>query len=173
MTPTIANGDPEHSPWFIRLQNARWMRSVQFMSQYRMKEILAAIVILGSFGLGLSMVSVPLRFLAQPNLAITFGWAKPEFWGSVFILLSCLLGVAMGASRRQGMWPALGLTILYGAFSISVVLSPEHTLPTTIWFTFIMSMLCAALTVSCVFHINLKPPVSTSTPPTSVTEQKE
>lgn len=144
------------SPWFTKLENTRVMTALRFFTQYRFKEVLAVIVIIGTLGLGISLVSSPERFLFEPTFRTTFDWAKPEVWGAVYCTLALLLGISMAASRRQGMWPALGLTFLYGAFTTSMLVNySSGSVPSAIWVYLTMCLVCALLTASCVFHMDL------------------
>lgn len=125
-------------------------RALRVIGDSHLKESLAVIIGLGIFGYGLTLIFAPGAVLATRTYAVAMTWAAPQLWGVVMSVLAVTLGLTMWANRQQGMWPALGLTLVFLAMTIANVLAvPNGGIPVTIWLNLMVSMACGLLTAAC------------------------
>lgn len=127
--------------------------ALRFASQHRLKELLAVAVGFGSFGFGLSLIIDPNAYDRSDTYSVAFSWAPAQTWGTLLVFASVVLGLTMWINRQQGMWPALGLMMLYGFLTMATVFTAYSTgVPASVWMHFTLCLVSAILTAGCAFH---------------------
>lgn len=115
---------------------------------WRLREVIAIIMAIGSIGWGISVIVFP---GGMANLhgffTATISWASPQMWGAMLIVAAVPLGPAMLLVPSVAVFPAALLSLVYAALSASMVANTFEAapVPTGAWAYAMLSAIAAAL----------------------------
>lgn len=126
---------------------------LRFASQHQLKEILAGILGVVSFGYGLTFVLTAKSFSRTHTYDIALSWAAPGTWGAIFMILGALLVAVLVVNRQQAMWPSFAMTLVFGVLTVSNIFSLNvGGIPASIWLHLLATLISAVVTIACAYH---------------------
>jgi len=103
----------------------RFAEVLDVLSQHKIPELLIGAMSLVAMGLGVSIMTVPDRFLASPSFAVAF--LIPHWiWALAFSMVGVWLAATGLHERRPGTIPACVLAVLLTCWGVALALALPH-----------------------------------------------
>lgn len=95
-----------------------WLRFVARLSRRRhYPEVVAVLLSTAAVIFGATLAFNPTAYTTRTTYASAMDFASPHAWAAVFIAAGALLAAAVVWARSVALWPAGGLSVLWGSFA--------------------------------------------------------
>lgn len=116
----------------------------------RFRQCVAVVVGVGSIGFGLSLALLPGALATARGFRVAVEWASPGAWGLFFAAFGIMLVATSLSAMRTAVWPAAGLSVIYGLMVIAVAAGSSFDVPPppAIWLYLTMTVISSLLAQS-------------------------